>query len=174
MVRAPLDSWLTHRELRRAAASFEQEMVWLHEHAEGKSMVIILRANFFQTLFCAPLMLDGTTPVRDLSFQSGRFLLLRTAPNVIELAGGKDPLFPVGPDDLVRNPDVPLVENEGVDIGGMRATVVALRDDGKARRLRYEFDRDLDDPSLLWVIEKGATFEEQKLPAPGFGEPVKM
>ncbi len=174
MVRAPLDSWLTHRELRRAAASFEREMVWLHDHAEGKSMVIILRANFFQTLFVAPLMLDGTTPVRDLSFQSGRFLLLRTAPNAIELAGGRDPLFPVGPDDLVRNPDVPLVENEGVDIGGMRATVVALREDGKARRLRYEFDRDLDDPSFLWVIEKGATFEEQKLPAPGFGEPVKM
>lgn len=174
LVRAPLDSWLTHRELRRVAGSFEHEMAWLHEHAEGKSMVIILRANFFQTLFCAPLILDGTTPVRDLSFQSGRFLLLRTAPNAIELAGGRDPLFPVGPDDLVRNPDVPLLEGDGAEIGGMRATVVALREDGKPRRLRYEFDRDLDDPSLLWVIEKGATFEEQKLPAPGFGEPVRL
>jgi len=174
MVRAPLDSWLTHRELRRIATNFEHEMAWLHDRAEGKSTVIILRANWFQTLFVAPLMLDGTTPVRDLSFQSGRFLLLRTGPNSIELVSGKDALFPVGADDLVRNPDVPLIEGDTAEISGMRATILALRDDGKPRRLRFEFDRNLDDPSLLWVVEKGANFEEQKLPQPGFGEPIKM
>jgi hypothetical protein len=61
-----------------------------------------------------------------------------------------------------------------VELSGMRATIVSLRDDGKPRRLRFDFDKDLDDPSYLWVVEKGVTFEEQKLPAPGFGEPLKM
>ncbi len=174
LVRAPLDSWLTHRQLRRIASDFEHEMAWLHDHAEGKSMVVILRANWFQTLFVAPLMIEGAAPVRDLSFDSGRSLLLRTGPNSLELVAGTQPLFPVSAEDLVRNPDAPLREGDTVELSGMRATIVALRDDGKPRRLRFDFDKDLDDPSYLWVVEKGVTFEEQKLPAPGFGEPLKM
>jgi hypothetical protein len=173
LVRAPLDSWLAHRELRQMAYNFEHEMTWMHEHAEGKSMVLILRANWFQTLFVAPLMVEGTTPVRSLSFDSGRFLLLRTAPNAIELVSGSVPLFPVDAEDLVRKPDVPLHVDDTVELSGMRATIAALRDQGAPRRLRFEFDRDLDDPSFLWVVEKGVKFEEQKLPASGFGEPIK-
>jgi hypothetical protein len=172
LVRAPLDSWLAHRELRRMAIKFEDEMAWMHEHAEGKSMVVLLRANWFQTLFVAPLMVEGEVPVRCLSFDSGRSLLLRTGPNSIELVAGSVALFPVDPDDLVRKPDIPLAVDDSVQLPGMRATIVALRD-GKPRRLRFEFDRNLDDPSLLWVVEKGVTFEEQKLPSPGFGEPIK-
>ncbi len=174
LVRAPLSSWLTQRDFRRLATNFEHQMAWLHDHAEGKSMVIVVRANLFQTMFAAPLMLDGTTPVRDLSFESGRFLLLRTEPNAIELVAGPNPLFPVGPNELESNSDVPLFPGETVDVPGMRATILALRDDGQPRRLRFDFERDLDDPSFLWVIEKNGGFEEEKLPAPGFGEPLRM
>jgi Dolichyl-phosphate-mannose-protein mannosyltransferase len=174
LVRAPLDSWITHREVRRIAGNFEREMAWLHDHAAGKSMVVILRANWFQTMFVAPLMIEGTAPVRCLSYDSGRSLLLRTGLNSLELVAGTQALFPVGDEDLVRNRDVPLVVDDTVELSGMRATVVALRDDGKPRRVRFDFDHDLDDPSYLWVLEKGVTFEEQKLPAPGFGEPLKM
>ncbi len=173
-VRAPLDSWLTHRDLRRIAGVFEHQMAWMHDRAEGKEMVIVLRANLFQTLFVTPLMLDGAIPVRDLSFGSGRSLLLRTAPNTIELVAGPEPLFPVGPEDLVRNADEPIYPGQTVELPGMRATIMALRNDGQPRRLRFEFDKDLDDPSFLWVVEKDAGFEEQKLPAPGFGEPLRM
>lgn len=173
LVRAPLDSWITHRYLRNVALVFDQQMQWLHERAEGKEVVIILRANLFQTLFVTPLRV-GTVPVRDLSFGSGRSLLLRTAPNAIELVAGQQPLFPVGPEDLVRNDDAPLSPGDTVDLPGMKATVLALRDDGTPRRLRFEFDHDLDDPSFLWVVERGAGFEEQKLPAPGFGTPLLM
>jgi hypothetical protein len=172
LVRGPLDAWLVHRELRRMAIKFEDEMAWMHEHAQGKSMVLLLRVNWFQTLFVAPLMVEGTVPVRALSFDSGRLLLLRTGPNSIDLVAGSVALFPVDPDDLVRKPDIPLAVDDSVQLPGMRATIVALRD-GKPRRLRFDFDRNLDDPSFLFVVEKGVTFEEQKLPAPGFGEPIK-
>jgi hypothetical protein len=173
LVRAPLDAWVGHRELRRLGLNFEHEMKWLHDHAEGKSMVVLLRVNWFQTLFVAPLMIDGTAPVRALSFDCGRSLLLRTGPNAIDLVAGSLPLFPVSPEDLVRNPDAPPAEGETVQLPGMRATIVALRDDGKPRRIHFEFDKDLEDPSYLWVVEKGMGFEEQKLPPPGFGEPLK-
>lgn len=173
LVRAPLNSCIDQRDLRRMNATFDKQMKWLRERAEGKSTVVVLRANLFQTMFVAPLVVDAAIPVRDLTFDSGHFLLLRTAPNAIELVAGKDPLFPVGSDDLVRNAEQPLVPGETVAVSGMRGTVVALRDDGKPRRLRFEFDRDLDNPSMLWVVQKGSVFEEQKLPAPGYGQPVK-
>ena len=96
----------------------------------------------------------------------------RIAAAVLVVVAGSVALFPVDPDDLVRKPDIPLAVDDSVQLPGMRATIVALRD-GKPRRLRFEFDRNLDDPSLLWVVEKGVTFEEQKLPSPGFGEPIK-
>ena len=148
-------------------------MVCFKEHAEGKSTVIILRANFFQTLFLRPSCSTGRLPFA-ISAPVGTLPPPAHRAQRDRAGGRARSPFPVGPDDLVRNPDVPLVENEGVDIGGMRATVVALRDDEKARRLRYEFDRDLDDPSFLWVIEKGAgTFEEQKLPAPASANPSR-
>jgi hypothetical protein len=173
LVRAPLDSWITHRYLRTVAMVFDEQMHWLHERAEGKEVVVILRANLFQTLFVTPLRV-GSAPVRDLSFGSGRSLLLRTTPNTIELVAGPQPLFPVGPEDLVRNDDAPLTPGDTVELPGMKATVLALRDDGTPRRVRFEFDRDLDDASFLWVVERGTGFEEQKLPAPGFGTPLLM
>jgi hypothetical protein len=174
LVLAPADTFMAHRELQRFAVHFKEQMSWLRERAHGKSAVMVLRANLIETLFATPLMLEGETPVRDLSFQSGRCLLLRTAPNTVELVAGTEPLFPVGPEDLVRNADVPLHAGDSVDLAGVRATVVALRDDGTPRRLRYVFDRNVDDPSLLWVVEKASGFEEQKLPALGLGEPLTL
>jgi hypothetical protein len=41
--------------------------------------------------------------------------------------------------------------------------------------LRFEFDHDLNAPSYLWVVEKAsAVFEEEKIPALGYGEPLSM
>jgi hypothetical protein len=174
LVRAPLDSWLMHRYLRGVAIAFDKQMTWLHDKAEGKEMVIVVRANLFQTLFVTPLRLDGKTPARDLTFGAGRILMLRTAPRSLELVGGSQPLFPVGPEDLVRNSDVPLHPGDTVELPGMRATILALRDDGTPRRLAFEFDHDLDDPSYLWVAENASGFEEIKLPSPGHGEPLRM
>jgi hypothetical protein len=173
LVRAPLDSWLMHRYLREVAVTFDKQMTWLHDNAEGKAMVIVVRANLFQTLFVTPLRLDGRTPARDLTFGAGRVLMLRTAPRSLEIVSGGQPLFPVGSEDLVRNSDAPLHPGDTVELPGMRATVLALRDDGTPRRLGFEFDRDLDDPSYLWVAENSTGFEEVKLPAPGHGEPLK-
>jgi hypothetical protein len=174
LVKAPLDVWLTHRNLRAIANSFDREIAWLEERVEGKTMVVLIRSNMPQSLFVTPTRLDPTIQVRNLSYASGRMLLLRTGPQTIELVAGPQPLFPVGSEDLVRNEDAPLHTGDTVTVPGMRATVVAVREDGTARRVRYEFDHDLDDPQYLWVVEHDMTFREQKLPAPGQGEPLRM
>jgi hypothetical protein len=54
----------------------------------------------------------------------------------------------------------------------MRVTVMQVDDAGLPRRIRFEFDRDLDDPSMLWVTEGGDGFRLEKMAAKGYGEPI--
>jgi hypothetical protein len=156
------------------AKNFDKEMHWLHDKAEGKEMVVVLRATLFQTMFVAPVRLEGATPARDLTFGSGRMLLLRTSERSIELVATNQPLFPMSPEELMRNSDAPLHVGDTVQMTGMRAKVMALRDDGTPRRVAFDFDRNLDDPSFLWVAEGANGFAEVTLPPPGHGDPLKM
>jgi hypothetical protein len=173
--RAPLDTWLAQASTRTWASAFATRLSTLSDRTEGKSTVMVLRANISQAIFFAPLVVDpgdgvdgADVRVRTLTLRSGRCLLRRTSARAFELVGGAGGLFPTGPDDLLR--DVPLHQGERVDLDGMRVTLLEVRDDGSARRARFEFDRDLDDPSMLWLVDGTSGFHEQKLPAIGFGE----
>jgi hypothetical protein len=167
--RAPLDTWLGQAATRTWATAFATRLDSLAEKSEGKTVVTVLRANIAQTIFFAPLAVEGDgTPVRTLSLRSGRCLLRRTSARAFELVGGAGGLFPVGPDDLLR--DVPLHAGERIDLDGMRVTLLEIKDDGSAHRARFEFDRDLDDPSMVWLVDGTIGFHEQKLPAVGYGE----
>ena len=169
--RAPLDTWLFQRATRTWSTAFADRLASLAERAGGKSTVIILRANISQTIFFTPLVVESPgTRVRTLTLRSGRCLLLRTSARVFDLVAGAAGLFPIGPEDLLR--DVPLRQGEHVDLEGMRVTVLELHDDGTLRRARFEFDRDLEDPSMLWLVDGPSGFHEQKLPAIGFGAPL--
>ena len=54
----------------------------------------------------------------------------------------------------------------------MRVTIVQVDDANLPRRIRFEFDRDLDDPSMLWVTEGGDGFRLEKMAPKGYGEPI--
>ena len=171
--RAPLDTWLAQSSTRTWASAFASRLDSLTERTDGKSVVTILRANISQAIFFAPLVVAGpdgagASRVRTLTLRSGRCLLRRTSPRAFELVGGAGGLFPIGPDDLLR--DVPLQPGERVDLDGLHVTLLELRDDGSAHRARFEFDRDLDDPSMIWLVDGLTGFHEQKLPAVGYGE----
>jgi hypothetical protein len=174
-IRAPLDTWLVGAVSRSSALDFERRMGWLREHAEGKSTVVVLRANVPQSIYFAPMMLRSVqTPVLALSFDSGTSLLLRTSAREIDLVASRRPLFSVGPNNLFRGSDVPLHVGDRVQLSTLRATVLQLNADGTPSRLRFAFDRELDDPSFLWIVERPGRFEEQPLPAPGYGLPLEM
>ena len=170
--RAPLDTFLAQSATRTWASAFAARLGSLSERADGKSRVTILRANISQAIFFAPLVIEGPdgseARVRTLTLRSGRCLLRRTSARAFELIGGAGGLFPVGPDDLLR--DVPIHQGERMELDGMRVTLLELHDDGSAHRARFEFDRDLDDPSMLWLVDGTYGFHEQKLPAVGYGE----
>jgi len=173
LFRGPLDTFLQQRSTRIWASGLATRTQSLRERARGKSMVTVLRASTLQAIFFAPLVLeDSATPLRTLSLPpAGGGLLRRRSARSFELLAGKKGLFPIGPDTL--RTDDPIVAGEEVQLEGMRATVVELYPDGSAREVRFDFDRDLDDPSMLWLVEGGSGFREQEMPKIDHGIPLE-
>ena len=174
LVRAPLDTWLAIRAASGSASVFEDKMAWIRDRVASHSTVVVLRAESGETALFAPFLFDRVAPARWrlLSVGPGRALLLRTGERTIELVANPLPLFPVGPRDLFRDADGSLHGGDEVGLGGMRAKVLQLDEHEMPRRLRFAFDRDLDDPSILWLVEGPMGFREQKMPRKGYGEPL--
>jgi hypothetical protein len=173
-VRAPLDTIAITRASARVAGAYVSRVDWLKEHLDpSRSTVFVVRGDSSETLLWGPLLFDKLAPARwrVLSFASGRSLLLRTGARTLELVQSERPLFAMGPDDLFRNAGT-LAPGDSVALPGMKATVLQLDDRQFPKRLRFELDRDLDDPSFQWIAEGEDGFREEKLPPVGYGAPV--
>jgi hypothetical protein len=177
LARAPIDTLMGLRAVAALNGADTYRMRWVAEHAPGHSEVVAIRTVSAPALVFAPFTIGGPTPVRwrVLTFMSGRPLLLRTGQRAIELvASTAQPLFPVGPGQLFRDRDEVYRAGDVVNLEGMKVTILQIDDkNGLPRRIRYEFDRDLDDPSILWVTEGDWGFREQELPVKGYGEPMQ-
>jgi hypothetical protein len=176
LARAPINALIGLRAVAALNGADTERLRWVAEHARGHSEVVAIRATSGAALVFAPFSIGASAPVRwrILSFMSGRPLLLRTGERTIELVAGSDkPLFPVGPGELFRDRDELYSAGDVVHVDGMKVTIVQIDDkNGLPKRIRYEFDRDLDDPSILWVTEGDWEFREHALPKKGYGEPI--
>lgn len=174
LARAPVNTVWTIRKTQQGYAVFAERMAWVRQRAAHRSTVVVVRAVSPSAELFAPFILDeaGTVRWRALTYASEHSILLRTGARSIELVARPGPLFPVGPQDLFRDFDRSLRVGDTVALEGMRVTVLQLDEHDAPRRLRFEFDRDLDDPSMLWITERVDGFREQRLPEVGYGEPV--
>jgi hypothetical protein len=135
----------------------------VRDHAEGKSQIVVLRAETIGSLL--PWMLcDLPLQWRVLSFQADHVLVLRTGERSLELVASPRPLFRMDANQIFRPPGSPLHAGDSIEVRGMKVTILQLEQDGTARSARFDFDRDLDDPSILWIKETASGFEEQALP----------
>jgi hypothetical protein len=173
-VRGPIDTLAGSRAVAISGGIVRDQMHEVRDQIEPGDQVVALRANIPPATIFSPFTVDYATPVRWrlLTYASGRSLLLRTAENAIELVASPHPLFPVGPKELFRNFNTSLRPGDVVTVAGMRVTIVQLDDAGLPKRLRFEFDRDLDDPSMIWVTETAKGFRRETLPGKGYGEPI--
>jgi hypothetical protein len=172
LARGPLDSWVSIRETALASRDNNERIGWVRTRAEGSREVVLLRAEHPSSILFAPVMLEGVGPatVRTLSYTRGPVLILRPTSRSLELVSNDSTLFSIGPSDLFRS--FPIEGGSVVDLVGMRATVEKVSDDGRPHRIRFDFDHDLDDPSVVWIVEGARGFRDQKLPAVGYGEPI--
>jgi hypothetical protein len=173
-VRAPIDTLAILRVSTEPARAYAARVDWLKDHLRPEgSTVMVLRGDSSETVLWGPLLLGDRAPARwrVLSFASGRSLVLRTGARTIDLVRSENPLFSVGPDDLFRQAGT-LVPGDSVQIPGMKATLLQVDEKGLPKRLSFELDRDLDDPSVQWISEDLDGFREEKIPPVGFGAPV--
>jgi hypothetical protein len=169
LVLAPVDTWVTNQRSAGLTRLFNERASWVRDHARDRDTIVALRAESFQ--LSMPLIFRAGVRWQLLTLGSPRSLVLRTGDRAIEMISNPEPLMPVSLQSKFRSEL--LREGDVVELSDMRATVLQLDAEGAPRRIRFEFDRDLDDASMFWVTEGFTGFREQKPPALGYAELVE-
>ena len=170
LVRGPLGA---HRLARQAVEDerwYEHRLSEVLKHPNlSSSTVLVVRANYPATVLWAPFMLGGAAPkhwwVLSQTFEQST--AIRTGPNSLDLIQDEGPLFASGPNDFFRT--VPPVVGDVVELPGLRATITRVDADGRPKVVHFDLDRDLDDPTVAWIVEGNAGFSEVIPPHVGFG-----
>ncbi len=174
LIHGPVTGWLIGRRFQQSAVEFPAHTRVLREilHDPAHSDVVLVRGLSGQ--FFAPFALDehGRPPARwRVLAHAGHVLVMRTDAHTLRLATPKDKtLFPAGAGNLFRSPDLPLAVGDEVQAPGVRITIEAVGSQGPSQAT-FEFDQDLDDSTLTWMVEDTDGFKEAALPPVGFGKP---
>ncbi len=173
----PTNAWLTCQQLRKTADSFAASALQLGNKIDDLPKADLVVVRGLGGMFFGPFSLDGIgTPVahwRILS-QTGHVLLLRKDARTIDvvLPTGRS-LYPTGDANLFRSDAEAMNAGDELTAQGMRATVIDVAKSGGPSHVRFEFDRDLDDPALRFLSERFDGFHDVALPAAGFGMPLE-
>lgn len=172
-VHGPAVSWLTSRALRRTSVESDESAAWLRARIPDvpSANVIVTRAAWQSV---GPFALDFRAAPASwrVLVIAKHALVLRTDDRTIDVVIPKGQgFYPAGSDDIFRSDDDPIRSGDEVVVPGMRVTVIDSGEDGPAR-MRFAFDRDLDDPSLTWVTQTASTFKDSPAPKTGFGTPL--
>jgi hypothetical protein len=174
LLHGPVSAWLTGLEVRRSAVDFLSQTLWLRNKIvdPASAEIIIVRAG--GGMFFGPFAVDpgGQLPARwrTLSY-TGHALLLRKGSRTLELVSPPDKsVYPAGAGNLFRSPWAPLRTGDEVAVPGMRARILETGLYGPTR-VRFEFDRDLDSPDLIWTAEDTHGFRPAEPPKVGTGAP---
>lgn len=157
-----IERWVLEAEIERRTES--EKRVVLVNGLEGHSAMF---APYVRHFHGHPMprswwVLSGAPRAHDI---------VRTAPNVLEMTvlGGR--LLDSDFENICRSDLHPIKLNETVKLEGLQVTVVALLD-GKPLRVRYTFDRNLEDPSYVFLH---STYRGLiRFPVPPVGERIRL
>jgi hypothetical protein len=175
LVKAPVDSWLGSRAVRKGAVEYAARMDALRLGDPRDAAFVIPRSTSPQALLFAPFMFGGgelPPPAHFyvLSCSGGHVLALRDGPTTLTLVSGRDSSIFAWPDDLFRRGAAPMRIGEEFRAPGMRVTIVDADDHG-VHRARFVFDDEMF-AKAQWLGDDGTTFQALVLPATGYGAPL--
>lgn len=184
-VRETLEIARVHRQTRAFVSSMRVD-----EPRVARSRLVVLAALDPMTLIYPPLArwLEGKPKPRSwwvLSMSPRPHRLHRIGPRSLELevVGGAMLRGPV--EQLFRRPDAALHEGDVVDLPGLEIRIMTVAPDGAPTRVRYTFERTLDDPLLQFLLvtprgpiryPMGPVGATMPIPAPALsvsGEPTR-
>jgi hypothetical protein len=150
----------------RRAAAFRAQL-----RDPASSDVVVVR-SFDPGLFVIPWALDasGAPPARwRVLGLGGHVLVSRPDARTLEVVAPEgQSLVPPGENGLFRGEGARFTPGQVVRCGSVRATVLDVNDAGP-RRVRFEFESDLESPSRVWLNDRFFGLERAVLPAPGYG-----
>jgi hypothetical protein len=174
IVHGPANAWLSGERFRRTSVEFADAIERLRPRIANLSSATVTVVRGGGASNIAPFALDprGRPPLRwHLLALAGHVLLVRRDARSLELfTSSEQGTFRPDRSDLFRGADSSITAGFTTDTAGMRVTVLQANKHGPSHVL-FEFDRDLESPSLVWLAEDHNGFEPIELPAPGFGRP---
>ena len=174
LVHAPITAWMIGEHYRRTSVDFVASVADLRGRMgdPAKGQLLVLRGG--PSSFFVPFALAATGPMparwRVLS-TTGHALGLRLDARTLDLVVPKDhSMLSWFSWDLFRNTATTFQVGQVVRTPGLTATVLEVGDEGP-RRVRFELDRDLDDPDNVWITESTrGEFPAATPPRLGFGQ----
>jgi hypothetical protein len=174
-VHAPATAFMIGEHYRRTSVNFVASVADLRERLPDPphEELVVLRGG--PSSFFMPFALAGSGAM------PGRWRVLATTGHALGLrrdARAMDLVVPRGQSmlswfswDLFRNTATTFEAGQVINTPGLKATILEVGPEGP-RRVRFELDRDLDDPTNVWITESSkGDFPEAKPPRPGFGQP---
>jgi hypothetical protein len=172
LVHAPVTTWLFARKFQSSAVEFREHVADLSARIPDPQHTELVITQGLANAFFLPFALDyqGELPARwRILAEMGHALVQRRGPRTLEIVVPVGhALVAPGPGNLLRNNELPMVAGDTFDVPGVHVTVLEAGKEGP-RAARYEFDRDLEDPSLVWITEKNGAFPATPPPKIGFG-----
>jgi hypothetical protein len=178
LVLEPIEAWhaLAHFRDAHAAVARGLQTDDLRALDLAERDVVLLNAEQPTTGIHGMLVLHALgRPVprswRVLSMSHRAHVVSRVAARSLELSTVDGPMLADPPEQFFRPADRPLRPGERVEIDGLRATIVAMH--GHApNRVRFDFDRDLDDPSLVFLVHAPDGLHPVPMPPVGGAFPI--
>ncbi len=172
LVHAPATAWLFARKFQRSAVEFSDHVTELRTRLTDPAHTEVVITQGLTNTFFLPFALDyqSELPARSrVLAEMGHALVQRRGPRTLEIVVPPEhALVAPGAGNLLRNSELPMAVGDTFDVPGLHVTVLEIGKEGP-RAARYEFDRDLEDPSLLWITEKHGAFPAAPPPKIGFG-----
>jgi hypothetical protein len=172
-VHGPVTSWVTSYMFSISTGVVKQKTVDLEARLEAKpdAAVVIVRGMNASVILPWQDRRGAVAGPWHILSQPGHVLAIRRDARTLELVTpAGEALFPPPGEANLERPQESraIAAGDTFEVPGMRVTILDVGAAGP-RRARYEFDRDLDSPSLMWVNETYFSFREVRPPAPGFG-----
>jgi hypothetical protein len=177
LIHAPVTAYLIGAHYRRTSVDFVRYVDDLRERIKDPSQDQLLVLRGGPSSFFVPFALarSGGMPSRwRVLSTTGHALGLRKDARTVELVVPKDrSMLSWFSWDLFRNDATTFEAGQVIATPGLRATILEIGEVGP-RRVRFELDRDLDDPHNVWITESGkGEFPAATLPRLGFGQPYE-
>ncbi len=137
----------------------------------GRDVVVLANPDFTSALYTLSIVIYEPRPYpkrwRLLSMAPCTHRVDRTGPTTLELTCLDGRMFGSLFESLYRSEQRALRKGDRVELPDLTTTVLDESPEGGATRVRFDFQRPLDDPERLFLTWKGGYFHPVTLPEPG-------